>query len=269
MKEKDTIKIYATDKNIREELELERSAILYVKMDRNNGFIHMANGEVYQTRMTFQEYEELLGRKFIRLNRGCLVAAMAIYSVTDKITLCNGETLKYAVLRKKEILERIHEMQEEIIQSFQKEGIPQTKEEYREHYRVFDRLPVAFTDIEMVFNPECHAIDWIFRYGNPALAELEKLPLDTLIGNRFGKLFPNMDGKWLRSYERVAVYRETLEIIDYSPEIDTHLTVICFPTFEGHCGCILFDISKMHFFRDCTDTEKAIALLVDKILKGG
>lgn len=43
MKEKDTIKIYATDKNIREELELERSAILYVKMDRNNGFIHMTN----------------------------------------------------------------------------------------------------------------------------------------------------------------------------------------------------------------------------------
>ena len=33
---------------------------------------------------------------------------------------------------------------------------------------------------------------------------------------------------------------EDPEINDYSPEIDTDLKVICFPTFKGHCGCILF-----------------------------
>ena len=75
----------------------------------------------------------------------------------------------------------------------------------------------------------------------------EKLPLDRLIGNSFGSLFSNMDSKWLRSYERAVLYGEKLELIDYSPEIDTNLKVTCFPTFPGHCGCILFNISEIEF----------------------
>ena len=74
-----------------------------------------------------------------------------------------------------------------------------------------------------------------------ALATLEKTPLEQLIDHSFGSIFPNMDAKWLRVYERTALYGETLEITDYSPEIDTELKIICFPTFPGHCGCMLFD----------------------------
>lgn len=41
------------------------------------------------------------------------------------------------------------------------------------------------------------------------MAQLEKLPLETMIGASFGSLFANMDSKWLRSYERSALYGET------------------------------------------------------------
>ena len=54
-----------------------------------------------------------------------------------------------------------------------------------------------------------------------------------------------MDSKWLVSYEQAVLYRKTLEIMDYSPEIDTDLKIICFPTFGGHCGCILFDLRRI------------------------
>ena len=107
------------------------------------------------------------------------------------------------------------------------EDIPQTEEEYREYYRGFEHMPFAFADIEMVFDDSYRAVEWIFRYGNPALAKLEKLPLHVLIGSAFGDLFYNMDSKWLESYERAALYVETLEVLDYSPEIDTNLKVIC------------------------------------------
>ena len=83
-------------------------------------------------------------------------------------------------------------------------------------------------------------MDWIFRYGNEALAEIEKTPLQQLINHSFGSIFPNMDAKWLRVYERTALFGETLEIVYYSPEIDTKLKIISFPTFKGHCGCMLF-----------------------------
>ena len=63
-----------------------------------------------------------------------------------------------------------------------------------------------------------------------------------MIGKTFGSIFLDMDSKWLRIYERAALYGETLEIIDYSPEIDKRLKIICFPAFKWCCGGILFDI---------------------------
>ena len=45
----------------------------------------------------------------------------------------------------------------------------------------------------MIFNEDRHAVDWIFRYGNEKLAEVERVPLSGLIGNSFGSIFSNMD----------------------------------------------------------------------------
>jgi len=61
-----------------------------------------------------------------------------------------------------------------MIREFQNHGVPMTDDEYHDYYRSFDQLPFAFTDIEMVFDEEKRAIDWIFRYGNPELARLVK-----------------------------------------------------------------------------------------------
>ena len=244
---------------------LNVSTILYVLMMGNNADIHVSGGTVYKTRMTFGEIEEKLGDGFIKIHRGGIVSAMAIHDITDKINLSNGESLIYTQRMKNQIIEQFHAKQKFIISSFSHAGIPVTDEEYRRHYSSFENLPFAFTDIEMIFNEKRHAVDWIFRYGNPALSKLEKLPLERLIGSSFGSLFSNMDSKWLRSYERATLYGETLEIIDYSPEIDTYLKVICFPTFKGHCGCILFNISEIKFTKNSGDAEKALMLYLGKL----
>lgn len=238
--------------------------ILYVLMINKIAEIHVFGGKIYQTRMTLSELEEKLGDGFIKVHRGCIVSAMAIHDISDNINLNNGESLIYTIRKKNQIIEQFRSKQKNIISSFRKDGIPTTEEEYRKHYSSFENLPFAFTDIEMIFNEESHAVDWIFRYGNPALAKLEKLSLEQLIGSSFGSLFSNMDSKWLRSYERATLYGEILEIIDYSPEIDTYLKVICFPTFKGHCGCILFDISEIKFTKNSNDAEKALMLYFGK-----
>ena len=147
--------------------------------------------------------------------------------------------------RKRELKEQLRAGRRQIVQDLAGSDAPATREEYQRHYASYDSAPFAFTDIEMVFNEERAAVDWIFRYGNEALATLEKTPLEQLIDHAFGSIFPNMDAKWLRVYERTALYGEMLEIVDFSPEIDTDLRIICFPTFKGHCGCILFDQAEI------------------------
>ena len=79
---------------------------------------------------------------------------------------------------------------------------------------------VAFTDIEMIFDEKKHAVDWIFCYGNEALARIEKMPLDELISSSFGSLFSNMDLKWLNGYERATLYGEALRLYFAGHPID-------------------------------------------------
>lgn len=249
---------YITIVSNRKKIVLGVSTILYVLVSGKNGDVHVSGGKVYQTRMTLAELSAALGDDFIKVHRGCIVSAMAIHNITDSINLSNGESLSFTTRKKKQILDQFREKQRRIVGSFPEDGVPATEEEYRRQYSSFESLPFAFADIEMVFNEERHAVDWIFRYGNPALARLEKTPLERLIGSSFSSLFANMDSKWLRSYERAALYGEVLEMMDFSPEIDTYLKVICFPTFKGHCGCILFDLAEIEFTKNSSDSEKAL-----------
>ena len=229
----------------RKNVTLDSDMILYIIMNGKIAEIHIVGGKVYQTRIALKNLEGLLKEDFVKVHRGCIVSVKAIHEVTDMVNLSNGEELPYTVRKKKQIVTEIQEKQKKMINALGKEGIPSTEEEYCRHYSSFEYLPIAFTDIEIVFNEERHAVDWIFRYANQELARLEKLPLDQLLGKSFGSLFANMDPKWLRSYERSALYGEVLELMDYSPEVDRNLKVICFPTFKGHCGCILFDLDTI------------------------
>lgn len=246
---------YITVISNRKKITLKVATILYVIMRQKNAEIHVAGGAVYVTRESLNELEKQLGEAFIKIHRGCLVSVMAIHDITDNINLSNGECLGYTIRKKKWITEELYARKKQMVGSFVQEGIPQTEEEYRSYYASFEQLPFAFTDIEMVFDEDRHALDWIFKYGNARLAELERLPLEQLIGNSFGSLFSNMDSKWLRAYERAALFGETLELMEYSPEVDRYLKIICFPTFKGHCGCMLFDLADVMFTRNSDETQ--------------
>ena len=253
---------YITILSNRRKIVLSVSSVLYVLMIGKKAEIHVSGGKVYETRLGLGQLEEALGEGFLKVHRGCLVSAMAIHDITDTVNLSSGESLEYARRKRGAIIEQFRAIQRSVIRGFSDDGIPGTQEEYRAHYASFEELPFAFADIEMVFDEQRHAVDWIFRYGNPALAKLEKLPLERLMGSSFGSLFCNMDAKWLRCYERAVLYGEALEIVDYSPEIDTWLKITCFPTFRGHCGCILFDLSRIRYIRSSAVSDQALALFL-------
>ena len=255
---------YITIMSDRTQLVLNASTILYVLMIDKTAEIHVSGGKIYKARMKISDLEEALGDNFLKVHRGCLVSARAIHDITDHIDLNNGESLIYTLRKKKQIIAQFPAAQKRLISSFAQDEAPSTEEEYQAHYCGFEAMPFAFTDIEMIFDEKRRAVDWVFRYGNPALAKLEGLPLKTLIGSSFGSLFSNMDAKWLRLYERAALYGERLEVMDYSPEIGAWLKVICFPTFQGHCGCILFDLSDIAYTKISRQGSQAMMRYFDK-----
>ena len=225
----------------RQRISLSPEDILYVQLVGRQSVIHISGGKTYETYTTIDDLEQMLGSDFLRADRATLVSAKGIHTIGKEIELINGELLSFTHRRKRELKEQLRTGRRQIVQELAGSDTPATWEEYQQHYASYDSAPFAFTDIEMVFNEERAAVDWIFRYGNEALATLEKTPLEQLIDHSFGSIFANMDAKWLRVYERTALFGETLEIADHSPEINTELKIICFPTFPGHCGCMLFD----------------------------
>lgn len=251
-----------SDKN---EVKLNVRTILYVLMKGNIACIHRLSDSTLETRMTLAELESMLGEDFIKVKRNCLVSVFAIHSIDDKINLCNGEALEYAQRNQKEITQEFYEKQKKIIHGFNDRDVLKTYEEYREYYRVFDDMPFAFTDIEMVFDEKFHAVDWVFCYGNQALAELEKTPLEDMIGKSFVSVFKKVDEKWLRTYEQATLFEEMLAIVDHSSEIDANLQIICFPTFKGHCGCILLDVDTLNFFHKASTKERAVLAFVNRM----
>ena len=236
---------YITIISKRVKKKIRTADILYIIKSEYLSLIHLLDGEVLQTIASIQELEEMLGDDCIEVKRGCIVSVSAITDIKDKISLCNGETIDYTRRKKKALRMEWQEKKKRMIHEIIGQNPPRTNEEYHQYYKICDNFPFAFTDIEMVFNEKRRAVDWIFRYGNEALAELEGVPLERLTGSTFSSLFDNMDAKWLRAYERTALYGETMEIEEYSPEIDANLRILCFPTFPGHCGCILHDMDRL------------------------
>ena len=155
---------YITIVSERKTIALRVSTILYVLMNGKYANIHVLGDQVYRTTMTLGEIEEKIGDGFLRVHRGCLVAVMAFHNVTDTINLSNGESLGYTARKKGEIMKTLRNAQQDVIWGFQNHGVPMTDDEYHDYYRSFDQLPFAFTDIEMVFDEEKRADDWIFRY---------------------------------------------------------------------------------------------------------
>lgn len=243
---------------------LDPDRILYVTMFGNYAEIHARDGEVFRVRMTLGELESELGDQFIKIHRGCIVSAEDIYNVADRVYLGNGEALDYTKRKKKEITDGLKERQKRLIDSLTDDGRKMIAAGYREFYNSFEKLPFAFADLEIVFDDERRAVDWIFRYGNQAFARLEKKTLDEVIGIRFSLLFDNSDMKWLRCCERAALHGETLEMMDYSVEIGAHIKVICFQTFRGHCGCFLFNLDEISFIETSESSRSTIGKYFDR-----
>lgn len=242
---------------------LDPDRILYVTMFGNYAEIHARDGEVFRVRMTLGELESELGDRFIKIHRGCIVSAEDIYNVADRVYLGNGEALDYTKRKKKEITDGLKERQKRLIDSLTDDGEKMTSAGYREFYNSFEKLPLAFADLEIVFDDERRAVDWIFRYGNQAFARLEKKTLDEVIGIRFSLLFDNSDMKWLRCCERAALHGETLEMMDYSVEIGAHIKVICFQTFRGHCGWFLFNLDEISFIETSESSRSTVGKYFD------
>lgn len=131
-----------------------------------------------------------------------------------------------------------------------------------------DNMPLAIAVIRLELDENNAPVDFTFVYGNEALAKLEKLPLDKLLGASFYRdLFPAGDKKWLDHYWETATRGTVQTLNNFSPEIDRFLEVKCFQPCYGLCACILTDVSgKIFLERELEDARRSVELALKNTL---
>lgn len=213
------------------------SNIKYILREEGKSCIHLVDDRVVSSFHTLKSLEDFLpDGSFCMINKGILLSKSQIVSVDkNSYQMLDGRTFEG---RKRGL--KIHQTISDSLSrniNLPVEGI----DDIVPAFSVLNQMPVAFCVIQLIFDKDGRGIDFIFRYCNRAMEDLEGKTLDEMMNRSFHDIFPNADPKWLVSYANVALNGVSCSISDYSPEVDRNLTIHCFQPMEGFCACLLLE----------------------------
>lgn len=231
-------------------VQIPAKSIVYANVTDKLCKIHLDNADVLSLFITISELMEKLGVKdFLRISRSSLVSYRSIRSINqDEVLLFGDVHLPYSRSRRKEIGEKTRECIERLMNK--NEATNRIRPLDCEHsFGFWDRVPVGFCVLDFVEDASGYFTDFVYRYVNQALADIMEIPRERMQNRAHSELFPKAVKKWTALYSKVAFLGETVETIDYSPELDKELLVICYQPSYGYCACILCDATNKYYLQ--------------------
>ena len=208
--------------------------ILYIYRKDRKTVIQRSDGEAFALFIPVQSVLSALPEsEFLSISKGTVVCRSHIVNISDDgiYTMSDGRTFQ----GRKRGMSSHRRLRTEI-------GLAKTKPHplsMLEKCSLLDDMPLAFCVIELVFNQDGHGMDFIFRYCNAEMANVEGIPVEEMLDRSFYEIFRNGDKKWLVAYADVALNGTKHTLHDYSPEIDKYLTIHCYQPEPGYCACVL------------------------------
>ena len=208
--------------------------ILYIYRKDRKTVIQRTDGEEFALFIPVQSVLSALPEsEFLSISKGTVVCRSHIVNISDDgiYTMSDGRTFQ----GRKRDMSSHRRLRTEI-------GLAKTKPHplsMLEKCSLLDDMPLAFCVIELVFNQDGHGIDFIFRYCNAEMANVEGVPVEEMLDRSFYEIFRNGDKKWLVAYADVALNGTKHTLHDYSPEINKYLTIHCYQPEPGYCACVL------------------------------
>lgn len=208
--------------------------ILYIYRKDRKTVIQRSDGEEFALFIPVQNVLSALPEsEFLSISKGTVVCRSHIVNISDDgiYTMSDGRTFQ----GRKRDMSSHRRLRTEI-------GLAKTKPHplsMLEKCSLLDDMPLAFCVIELVFNQDGHGIDFIFRYCNAEMANVEGVPVEEMLDRSFYEIFRNGDKKWLVAYADVALNGTKHTLHDYSPEINKYLTIHCYQPEPGYCACVL------------------------------
>lgn len=213
---------------------IEIRDIKYLAREQSKTCIYLIDGRVVRTYIPTKDfYAVLASSNFLNINKGVVVSRSQIDHIANSCYyMIDGavfEGRKRTAAAHKALNKELHQYQVDT----------PTPDMIRERFSVLDNMPEAFCVLEIVFSRDGSGMDFVFRYCNQQMANLEHRTLEEMLDHSFSEVIHDSAQRWLVAYADVATTGNCRFLRDYSPDIDKELYITCFQPAEGFCACLI------------------------------
>ena len=226
--------------------EIEIDNIKYIIRENGSTVIYTVDDRIIDTYLPLKDFREALpSERFLHPNKGIIANTAQVVDVSDGCYLmADGRSFKYRVHNSRKHDSRL------LMLGRQFEHIQQAEEEEKhdhvfEKFTVFDNMPTPLYVVELRMKETEFGADFIFRYGNKAMLELEGKELDQILGHEFYEVIPTANPKRLVVYMDVALNGSSRTLREYDQGKQAILTASAFQPMPGYCACMLMKMEPV------------------------
>nr|WP_321230204.1 ATP-binding protein [uncultured Psychroserpens sp.] len=122
-----------------------------------------------------------------------------------------------------------------------KEDFIKSKQQYKQ---LFNSMIEMFQVIELVYDEEGNAIDYVYVNVNSAFEQLVNKKKDELIAQRAKEIFGIVEDHWLKTYERVEKTGKPEHFENYGAELDKYYKIYAWKVDKKQVAIVFTDITK-------------------------
>lgn len=218
-------------KNFFKAKNINSEDIIHITRDNRKSVLKLVDGRTIETFETIKNLMQTAGTEnLLCINKGVVVNQKYIKTVNNNKYIMSDGVEFYGRAR-------ASQKQKECVKN-----VANCEQSNWMDYSVVENMPLAFCIIELVFDKNNSGIDFIFRYCNKEMENLEGKTVQDMLNKSFYQIFENGDKKWIAAYADVAINGVQRVFESYSPEIDSNLRVYCYQPKPNFCACTLIKI---------------------------
>lgn len=213
--------------------------ILYITIEGRKTKITRTDGSALCTNRSLKDiYAELPEEIFSSINRGIVVSKTYIkQEKSGVITMKDGAQFKRRVRS-----DRLKERPKVIPAGSQEESWTPCPVEALNDW--VGKLPLPLCVLELVYRSRRGGADFVVRYCNRAMEELEHVRLETVQDQPLTVLKGLGNPKWLTVFADVAINGGTRSMEELWEENGKFLRLYCYQPRTGCCALVLADLTR-------------------------